>query len=209
MFNINIMIKGLIINSLIILIVILGLYKLIEFLPENKTKYIKAIALIKPRENNEKFKDIKGFVIFEELSSGNTKISGEVSGFPKELYNSKHGFHIHETGDLRDGCKTLGGHYNPLDKSHAGRLVKTSTGDKKINFDRHIGDLGNLNVDGEGKVKFSFIDPLVKLSGKYSVIGRSVVFHEGEDDLGLGGHKDSKITGHAGQRIGCGIIGIV
>jgi|AntRauTorckE6833_2_1112554.scaffolds.fasta_scaffold24442_2 Cu-Zn family superoxide dismutase len=203
------MIKGLIVNSLIILIVILGLYKLIEFLPENKIKYIKAISLIKSTENSKKFKNIKGYVFFEELSSGNTKISGELSGFPKELYNSKHGFHIHETGDLRDGCKTLGGHYNPLDKDHGGRLIKSNTGDIKINFNRHIGDLGNINVNDEGKVKFSFIDPLVKLSGKYSVIGRSVVFHEGEDDLGLGGHKDSKTTGHAGSRIGCGIIGIV
>jgi len=30
----------------------------------------------------------------------------------------------------------------------------------------------------------------------------------GEDDLGLGGHDDSKTTGHAGGRVACGVIGI-
>lgn len=32
--------------------------------------------------------------------------------------------------------------------------------------------------------------------------------HEGKDDLGLGGHDDSKTTGHAGSRLGCGVIGL-
>ena len=53
-----------------------------------------------------------------------------------------------------------------------------------------------------------FVDKEVKLRGKYSVIGRSIVIHEDPDDLGKGNHKDSKTTGHAGKRIACGIIGI-
>ena len=37
-------------------------------------------------------------------------------------------------------------------------------------------------------------DKLIKLRGKYSVIGRSIVVHEDEDDLGLGDHSDSLTT---------------
>ncbi len=49
---------------------------------------------------------------------------------------------------------------------------------------------------------------LVKLTGPYSVIGRSFVVHKDTDDLGLGGYPDSKTTGHAGARLACGVIGL-
>lgn len=39
------------------------------------------------------------------------------------------------------------------------------------------------------------------------LLGRSLIVHEGEDDLGLGDHDDSKTTGHSGKRMGCAIIG--
>ena len=44
--------------------------------------------------------------------------------------------------------------------------------------------------------------------GDNSVIGRSVVVHAKEDDLGKGGDAESKRTGNAGQRVACGIIGL-
>lgn len=28
------------------------------------------------------------------------------------------GFHIHELGDLSNGCNSTGSHYNPLNKNH-------------------------------------------------------------------------------------------
>ncbi len=41
-----------------------------------------------------------------------TVIKAEIFGLSKGL----HGFHIHENGDLSDGCKAAGPHYNPFDK---------------------------------------------------------------------------------------------
>ena len=63
-------------------------------------------------------------------------------------------------------------------------------------------------------------DKLIRLRGKYSILGRMVVIHEDKDDLGRGGlshdktmilnrkkHKESIKTGNAGARIACGLIG--
>ena len=129
------------------------------------------------------------------LQEKNNKTS--ITGFIKGLKPGKHGFHIHETGDLTDGCTSLCAHYNPFNKNHGGLESK----------ERHVGDLGNIIANDKGIAKINILDNLVKLKGKYSVIGRSIVVHENEDDLGLGHHDDSLATGHAGKRIGCGVIG--
>ena len=70
---------------------------------------------------------------------------------------------------------------------------------------RHVGDLGNIQSDADGKATIDITDRMVKLCGRYSVIGRAVVIHELADDLGKGGG-DSKKTGNAGGRAGCGVI---
>ena len=77
-------------------------------------------------------------------------------------------------------------HYNPHNKKHGGPDSK----------ERHVGDLGNIKANKNGIVKMKISDKLVKLRGKYNVIGRSIVIHEDEDDLGLGAHNDSLTTGH-------------
>lgn len=74
--------------------------------------------------------------------------------------------------------------------------------------ERHVGDLGNVDVPSSGEVSISITDHLISLVGQHSIIGRAVVVHENEDDLGKGGHELSKTTGNAGGRLACGVIGI-
>lgn len=71
-----------------------------------------------------------------------------------------------------------------------------------------MGDLGNINADCNGVATIQISDPHISLSGASSVIGRSLVVHEGSDDLGKGGHELSKVSGNSGGRVACGIIGV-
>lgn len=54
---------------------------------------------------------------------------------------------------------------------------------------------------------FDYTDAKITLVGPYNIIGRSCVVHVHVDDLGLGGFSDSLTTGHAGPRMGCGVVG--
>jgi len=133
-------------------------------------------------------------VITQNDPNGPVTIEGEL----KNMAPGKHGFHIHEFGDLTTGCTSAGGHFNPEKKEHGAPEDDC----------RHYGDLGNIVADSEGNAKISMTDRLVSLTGVNSVIGRSFVVHETFDDLGKGGFADSKTTGHAGGRLACGVIGI-
>jgi len=141
--------------------------------------------------------NINGFVtLHEDIANSVTVIEVHITGLKP---NSIHGFHIHEAGDLREGCKSLCSHWNPYGATHGGPT------DSKKN--RHAGDLGNLEADDMGTINSIIVDDLIKLSGKYSVLGRSFVLHESEDDLGRGNNPESLKTGNSGSRIACGIIG--
>jgi Cu-Zn family superoxide dismutase len=151
-----------------------------------------AICILYPDNNS----GTHGLVSFQQQNITTAcKIMALVKGLKP---NGSHGFHIHEFGDVTEGCKTAGPHYNPFNKNHGGPLDK----------ERHIGDLGNLKADGSGVAHFSTQDPLIKLFGDTTVVGRSCVVHEGEDDLGKGNFPDSLTTGHSGGRIACGVIGL-
>jgi Cu-Zn family superoxide dismutase len=64
------------------------------------------------------------------------------------------------------------------------------------------------NIESDGKVAtLDYVDKFIELTGEHSIIGRACVVHSGTDDLGEGSFPDSKTTGHAGGRLGCGVIG--
>ena len=137
---------------------------------------------------------VNGIVKFYQKTGSPTQVLAKISG----LKAGKHGFHVHEFGNLTEGCKTAGAHYNPFKKTHGG----------PIDTERHVGDMGNVEADGKSDAVYKYEDAFIQLSGEYSIIGRSVVVHADEDDLGRLGFEDSKTTGHAGARLACGVIGL-
>ena len=140
-------------------------------------------------------KKIKGTVRFtEDVNKQDVVIDIDITGLKPGL----HGFHIHTYGDMSEQCDSMCAHFNPYGKSHGGP-------DSAV---RHIGDLGNLRADTTGLAKYQFRDSAIKLRGtKCNIIGRGLIIHADEDDLGLGSHDDSLTTGHAGKRIACAVIG--
>ena len=63
-------------------------------------------------------------------------------------------------------------------------------------------------ADPFGNSYMCFIDKQISLYGEYSIVGRSVVVHAQEDDLGKTDHPDSLKTGNSGARVACGVIGL-
>ncbi|MGJ3242389.1 MAG: superoxide dismutase family protein [Opitutales bacterium] len=146
---------------------------------------IGAIAVLEATEGN----DVEGVIRFLPTRSG-VRVVGKVTG----LTPGKHGFHIHEYGDRRSADGTsLGGHYNPTGQPHSG----------PENARRHIGDLGNIVADEDGVAMVDFTDPLLTFSGPYTILGRGLVVHAGEDDL------SSQPTGAAGARVAVAVIGVI
>jgi Cu-Zn family superoxide dismutase len=72
---------------------------------------------------------------------------------------------------------------------------------------RHVGDYGNIVTDANGNIITSFNDTVSTLYGPFGVIGRTLVLHQLQDDLGLVNNTGSLATGNAGARIACAVIG--
>ena len=155
---------------------------------------------------------IKGYVKFHQCKKDEpTLVKFKIQGLKPNNINA---CHIHQYGDILEGCKSLGPHWNPDNSKHG--YTNLSIGLyknkklKKLNTKSHAGDLlNNINADSDGKFYYKYLDYRLKLFGDVSesIIGRSVVIHNGIDDLGLGNNKESLETGNAGERIDCAIIG--
>lgn len=142
---------------------------------------------------------VEGSAVAETGPRGSTLLRVELTKVPKGL----HGFHIHRAGDLRgEGCKGVCDHF------HVGRPCRHGAAPRAhTRKQRHSGDLGNVP-------HATFRNPFrctYHLSDfpPHVLWGRSLIVHEKEDDLGLGTHEDSGITGHSGSRIACALFGRV
>lgn len=151
---------------------------------ESRATVSRAVCVVGPAQGQS----CHGVVRFEQMG-GEVTVTADLTGLAP---NSKHGFHIHEFGDVTDlSGKSAGGHYNPDGNPHA--LPPTEK--------RHAGDLGNVTADASGHAVLTLTVDNVSLGGKHDVIGRAIVVHADPDDGG-------QPTGNAGARIAFGVIGI-
>lgn len=130
---------------------------------------------------------ISGHLEFHEVADG-VHVTGEIKG----LTPGKHGFHIHEKGDLSDpALKSAGGHFNPGKHKHGG----------PDSSEHHAGDFGNITADEKGVAKVDATFKGVSIGGADNgIVGRSVIVHAKEDDM------KSDPAGNAGDRIAGGKI---
>lgn len=145
----------------------------------------KAVAVMIPTNTSS----TGGVIEFMQTPNG-VRVVGYISGLKP---NSKHGFHIHEFGDLRSGDgMSLGGHYNPASHQHG----------LPHQEHRHAGDLGNLEADSRGKAHIDKVFQGFSIGGASNpILGRGLVIHELPDDGG-------QPVGNAGGRISVGVIGV-
>jgi Cu-Zn family superoxide dismutase len=143
-----------------------------------------------------KGKGIYGHLLFLEKADGSET---SVTGFVHGLTDGEHGIHIHESGDLTQDCHRVGSHFNTR--------VNTTHGSPH-DSNRHTGDLGNI-VSMAGKARLDLVIEDLHIgidAGPTSILGRAVVIHADQDDLGLGDSEESSTTGNSGKKIACGRI---
>jgi superoxide dismutase, Cu-Zn family len=131
---------------------------------------------------------VTGTLTFE-AENGGVRLRGSIRG----LTPGKHGFHVHEYGDLTDGREGLsaGDHFAPGNTQHG----------RPTDAHRHVGDLGNVTANAEGVANVDIFDRMLRLDGDHSIIGRSIVVHRDED-------KFTQPSGDSGPRVAIGVIGI-
>ncbi|XP_047655255.1 extracellular superoxide dismutase [Cu-Zn] [Phacochoerus africanus] len=135
---------------------------------------------------------VSGLVLFRQLRPGALLDAYfHLEGFPAEPNSTSRAIHVHQFGDLSQGCDSTGPHYNPLEVPHP----------------QHPGDFGNFAVrDGQIWKYRSGLG--ASLFGPHSIAGRAVVVHAGEDDLGRGGNQASLENGNAGRRLACCVVAL-
>ncbi|XP_043587501.1 superoxide dismutase [Cu-Zn], chloroplastic-like [Bombus pyrosoma] len=159
---------------------------LLTFIAELKAAHVHLVP------NNAGMKNVTGELTLVQCEDNLIEITGKVYGLTPGL----HGIHVHEKGDLRDGCMSTGPHFNPENVTHGGQNSPV----------RHVGDLGNILANESGVADVNIKDSIISFTGNNNIIGRAIVIHSGEDDLGRGSSPLSASTGNSGDRWACGII---
>lgn len=144
----------------------------------------RAVAVLVPTEGS----DVSGTIYFTQRR-GEVEVTGHIRG----LEPGKHGFHVHQYGDLTnlETGASAGGHFNPTGMPHG----------RPDEEERHVGDLGNIEADQNGMANVNISDPMLRLNGPQSILGRAIVVHAKADEF-------TQPSGDAGDRVALGVIGV-
>ncbi|CAN6466428.1 unnamed protein product [Victoria cruziana] len=107
---------------------------------------------------------VHGVVRFAQVKAELARIEASFSG----LSPGVHSWSINEYGDLTAGAASTGGMFDPSNGGTSGEA---------------LGDLGTLDVSGEGEAFFSGTKNMLRVA---DLIGRSVVVYETEDSASTG-----------------------
>ncbi|WP_159917500.1 superoxide dismutase family protein [Pantoea sp. 18069] len=122
----------------------------------------------------------------------------------QDMAPGPHGFHIHAEGVCAPGPDAAtgqtvafgaaGGHFDPFMTRKHGRPGQSA-------HEAHAGEAPNILVGADRQGSLRFTNPNVTLQpGQTSVMGRTLVVHEREDDYA------TNPAGNSGGRIACGVI---
>lgn len=134
---------------------------------------------------------VSGTVRFDG-NNGQVKMNLEIT-VPKKASQSV-AVHIHAMPDCGEMGKHAGGHWNPTNKQHG----------KWGSDNFHSGDIGNINLDANGKGTLQLTSDLWSIGGDSTknILNKTIIVHSGVDDY------TSQPAGNSGERIGCGVIKI-
>ncbi|HTN09322.1 superoxide dismutase family protein [Agriterribacter sp.] len=133
---------------------------------------------------------VSGTAKFDADENGKVKLELEIT-IPAKAGKSV-AVHIHEHGDCGDNGKMSHGHWNPTNQQHG----------KWGSAGFHSGDIGNVQLDAQGKGTLTLETDLWTLGGnaEKNILDKALIVHGGVDDY------TTQPTGNAGSRIGCGVI---
>jgi len=141
-----------------------------------------SICLVYPNADSEAY----GIISFQQDSyESETKVVANLRNLNP---NSLHGMTIHEHGDLSNGVESLGKPYNPHPVEASDELY------------RFVGDLGSVKTDERGNGYAAFKHPFISLHGDKSIVGRSCVVYEEENN--------SQTGQNSSKMLAAGIIGL-